>query len=130
MLAYPRAVAEEKVETPAIGYHGTDVNSAVALLNGAPLLLEVAMNLKTDGLPGFYLATDWRDAEYFAARRQPGTICNTLFLAARWRRSTRLVDSSKKYRPAGWLTFMDLRFSSRQLHFRCLIHLENKEKYR
>jgi hypothetical protein len=55
-------------------YHGTSVSSGLALLNGDPLNVEIAEQLKIDGPPGFYLATSSTDAEYFAARRSPGTI--------------------------------------------------------
>jgi hypothetical protein len=50
-------------------YHGTDLNSALALLNGAPLSADLAATLKIDGPQGFYLATNYADAEFFALRR-------------------------------------------------------------
>ena len=55
-------------------YHGTSVRSALSLLNGAPLSVSVASANKIDGPPGFYLATEWVTAEFFAVRRAPGTI--------------------------------------------------------
>lgn len=52
-------------------YHGTGEKSALALLAGAPLALDVATSLKIDGRPGFYLAEHLDDAVFFAARRAP-----------------------------------------------------------
>jgi len=57
-----------------IMYHGTDVGSAIALLNGAPLNVDIAAANKIDGPPGFFLATNPGDAEFFAARRAPGAV--------------------------------------------------------
>jgi len=57
-----------------IFYHGTDVDSAVKLLLGAPLSAEFAGNNKIDGKLGFYLATDYADTEYFALRRGEGAV--------------------------------------------------------
>jgi hypothetical protein len=60
-------------------YHGTDVTSAVALLNGASLSVEAAMenrNYPAADL-GFYLATELATAEDFALRAggtQGGTV--------------------------------------------------------
>jgi RHS repeat-associated protein len=53
-------------------FHGTDIESAVNLLNGAPLDAAAASARKIDGPPGFYLATEFDDAAYFAARRTGG----------------------------------------------------------
>lgn len=55
-------------------YHGTDVKSALALLNGAPLSVELATKLKYQsevGLSevGFYLTDNIDAAAMFAARR-------------------------------------------------------------
>ncbi|MCH2087217.1 MAG: hypothetical protein MK175_08530 [Pseudoalteromonas sp.] len=48
-------------------YHGTNLESAIALLNGAPLEIGKALELRHDlGDPGFYLATDFAVAEHFA----------------------------------------------------------------
>jgi RHS repeat-associated protein len=55
-------------------YHGTDIESAVALLNGAPLSVDTALAQKYDGPLGFFLATALGDAEYFALRREPGGV--------------------------------------------------------
>ena len=55
-------------------YHGTDLRSAVRLLNGAPLDAAVAAAAKIDGPPGFFLATVESDADYFAARRSRGGV--------------------------------------------------------
>jgi hypothetical protein len=55
-------------------YHGTDVQSGLSLLNGAPLNVSLATGNKIDGPVGFYLATDPVAAEYFALRRDPGTV--------------------------------------------------------
>jgi hypothetical protein len=54
-------------------YHGTDVQSGLALLNGLGLDAAAAAARKIDGPPGFFLAEDMDDAAFFAARRQ-GTI--------------------------------------------------------
>ncbi|HSX83790.1 MAG TPA: RHS repeat-associated core domain-containing protein, partial [Cellvibrio sp.] len=54
-------------------YHGTDVESALYLLNGGVLLASLAQNKKIDGPLGFYLSDNIVAAEYFAARRE-GTI--------------------------------------------------------
>ena len=56
-----------------VAYHGTDVTSAVRLLNREPLDIAAAATNHIDGQLGFYLATEAADAEYFALRRQ-GTI--------------------------------------------------------
>jgi len=50
-------------------YHGTDIDSALKLLNGEKLSATKAKERKIDGPEGFYLATDAGDAEYFAIRR-------------------------------------------------------------
>jgi hypothetical protein len=56
-------------------YHGTDIDSAVRLLNGEPLRADnAAARTLGERQPGFYLATREADAEYFAARRQGGVI--------------------------------------------------------
>ncbi|WP_167542949.1 SpvB/TcaC N-terminal domain-containing protein [Pseudoalteromonas prydzensis] len=55
-------------------YHGTDVQSALRILNGEPLNAVIASGNKIDGLPGFYLATDYNDAEFFALRRGEGAV--------------------------------------------------------
>jgi hypothetical protein len=65
-------------EAHQIFYYGTSVDSGLALLNGAPLSVDRAEENKLDGPPGFFLATDARDAEYFAARRDPGTVLQYL----------------------------------------------------
>jgi hypothetical protein len=49
-------------------YHGSDPMSLAALLNGADLDATAAAGRHRDGAPGFYLAFDVGDAEYFAAR--------------------------------------------------------------
>ena len=55
-------------------YHGTDRDSALALLDGEDLDLYVATERHVNGAPGFYLASSQNDAVYFAARRAPGSI--------------------------------------------------------
>jgi hypothetical protein len=55
-------------------YHGTDVNSAISLNGGAPLDPAKAAALKSDGPPGFFLAADPRDAEFFAVRGGSGAV--------------------------------------------------------
>jgi hypothetical protein len=60
--------------SPNTFYHGTSVDSAERLLAGEPLNAAVASAAKIDGPPGFFLATHPDAAEYFALRRQPGTI--------------------------------------------------------
>ncbi len=72
-----QAAALSRVRTTGGGivlYHGTDVQSALRLLNGEPLSAQVASGNKIDGLPGFYLATDYDDAVFFAARRGEGAV--------------------------------------------------------
>jgi hypothetical protein len=58
----------------SVFYHGTSVGSGLALLRGAPLSADVAAANKIDGPAGSYLATDPASAEFFAARRAPGTV--------------------------------------------------------
>lgn len=53
-------------------YHGTDLSSAEHLLAGGELDAPVAVALKIDGPPGFFLATTRCDAEFFALRRAMG----------------------------------------------------------
>lgn len=55
-------------------YHGTDLQSAVRLLNGDPLDAAVAAAAKIDGPAGFFLATVEPDADFFAARRGRGGV--------------------------------------------------------
>src|SRR5438067_4555706 len=55
-------------------FHGTDVDSALRLLNGEPLDAAKAAASKIDGPPGFFLTTEYADAEYFALRRAPGGV--------------------------------------------------------
>lgn len=55
-------------------YHGTDLESARRLAAGGALDIDPAMALKIDGPPGFYLASDAGDAEFFAARRDQGAV--------------------------------------------------------
>jgi hypothetical protein len=50
-------------------YHGSDVESLVDLVNGADLDAKAAEDRHRNGAPGFYMAFDAGDAEYFAARR-------------------------------------------------------------
>lgn len=58
------------VHNACVFYHGASEASIRALYAGAPLDAEVAASLKTDGPPGFFLATDSAAAEYFAARAE------------------------------------------------------------
>jgi hypothetical protein len=53
-------------------YHGTDVESALGLLNGDELDGTIAADRHINGAPGFYLATEEGDAEFFAIRRDLG----------------------------------------------------------
>lgn len=55
-------------------YHGTDADSALRLVNGEPLDAAKAAALKIDGPRGFFLATEYDDAEYFALRRVRGAV--------------------------------------------------------
>ena len=55
-------------------YHGTDVDSALRFMNGEPLDAAKAAAAKIDGPPGFFLATEYDDAEYFALRRVRGAV--------------------------------------------------------
>lgn len=61
-------------QPPQNFYHGTSAQSGLALLNGVPLSAAEALTNKIDGPPGFYMATNPVDAEYFSYRRTPGTI--------------------------------------------------------
>jgi hypothetical protein len=55
-------------------YHGTGVEWAFELLNGDALDVTTALTHHWNGAPGFYLATEQTDAEFFALRRAPGYI--------------------------------------------------------
>ena len=55
-------------------YHGTALESATRLSVGHPLDIAAAFALKIDGPPGFYLATELADAEFFAVRRAQGAV--------------------------------------------------------
>lgn len=55
-------------------FHGTDLLSATSLLNGADLDLAEAANGKIDGPPGFFLAAEIADAEFFALRRVQSSV--------------------------------------------------------
>jgi hypothetical protein len=55
-------------------YHGTSLQSGLALLHGMPLSIAAAAAQKIDGPAGFYLASDRAAAAFFAARRTPDTI--------------------------------------------------------
>jgi RHS repeat-associated protein len=55
-------------------FHGTDLASAGRLLEGEPLSAARAAETHIEGDPGFYLATHEGDAEFFAARREPGGV--------------------------------------------------------
>jgi hypothetical protein len=55
-------------------FHGTDLDSARRLLAGEPLDAVKAAAAKIDGPPGFFLAAEYADAEYFALRRAPGAV--------------------------------------------------------
>lgn len=55
-------------------YHGSDVESIRDLLAGTELDQTVAVDRHVNGAPGFYLATEHGDAEYFALRRSPGAV--------------------------------------------------------
>jgi hypothetical protein len=57
---------------PLTAFHGTDLSSAKRLLAGDPLDAATAALLKTDGLPGFFLASRAADAEFFAVRQTRG----------------------------------------------------------
>jgi hypothetical protein len=79
-------------------YHGTDLPSAERLLAGSALDATAAAPLKIDGLPGFFLATELSDAEFFALRRSRRIAVVLAFdlsdLAAE-----RLVDAGAAWRP-------------------------------
>jgi hypothetical protein len=55
-------------------FHGTHVDFAIAFEVGSPLDVAIAAEHHIDGEPGFYLATDEGDAEFFAARRWLGRV--------------------------------------------------------
>ena len=63
-----------------IFYHGTDLASAIALLNGAPLEISIALKKRHDiGDLGFYLATHYDVAYHYATvRGTEGTILQYL----------------------------------------------------
>jgi len=73
------SITQTHIKSSAIGrterggiilFHGTDIPSALALLNGAPLEVEKSIQLRHDiGDIGFYLATDIGVAEHFAVVR-------------------------------------------------------------
>lgn len=65
-----------------VWYHGTSLSAALSLLNGAELNLEIALEQKIDGPPGFYLADDADVAAFFAVRRAPGTVLRYTISAA------------------------------------------------
>jgi RHS repeat-associated protein len=48
-------------------YHGTSAESGLALLNGAPLSIEGVQQNTNGAPPGFYLATDPVEAQYFGS---------------------------------------------------------------
>ena len=70
--AIPDEIISSKKPSPL--FHGTDLKSAEALLKNPKLDADVAAAKKIDGPEGFYLADDVGDAEFFAARREPGAI--------------------------------------------------------
>jgi hypothetical protein len=53
-------------------FHGTDLESARRLLGGEPLDSVKAAPLKIDGPPGFFMAFEVADAEFFALRQRRG----------------------------------------------------------
>src|SRR4051812_143204 len=55
-------------------FHGTSEAHAYGLISGIPLSADTAAALKIDGPPGFYLAEEESDAEFFALRRGRGAI--------------------------------------------------------
>ena len=55
-------------------FHGTAVRHAYGLSAGADLSAPAAAADKIDGAPGFFLAVEESDAEFFAARRDPGAV--------------------------------------------------------
>jgi hypothetical protein len=55
-------------------YHGTDPGSAIDLLNGSPLDAATAVAKHTDGPGGFFMATHFDDAAFFATRNGPGAV--------------------------------------------------------
>jgi len=52
-----------------IFYHGTELASAQSLHHDLLLDAAIAADLHIDGADGFYMATRFEDAEFFAARR-------------------------------------------------------------
>lgn len=55
-------------------HHGTDIDSAVDLLNGTPLDAVAAAAKHTDGPGGFFMATHYDDAAFFATRNGTGAV--------------------------------------------------------
>jgi RHS repeat-associated protein len=71
-------MCEPNEDPPWKLYHGTSVDSGLALLNGTPLDATTAASQKIDGPPGFYLSSSPNDAEFFAARRNGTTLQYTI----------------------------------------------------
>jgi hypothetical protein len=59
---------------PHTYFHGTDLTSARLLLGGSDLDGVTAAANKVDGPPGFFLATEFDAAEFFALRRSPAAV--------------------------------------------------------
>ena len=68
---------------PGVTFHGTDVDSALHLLNGGRLDAAMAAARKIEGSPGFFLATHADDAFFFASRRSGTVLKFELSAAAR-----------------------------------------------
>ncbi|MBV1909340.1 MAG: VCBS repeat-containing protein [Kangiellaceae bacterium] len=70
-----KTMREDDSEAVFILYHGTDKPTGLRLLAGEPLNFSLAMeNRKTNGETGFYLATNFDDALYFAERTGNGYV--------------------------------------------------------
>ncbi len=69
IVAIRTAATSKTDEHSLVFFHGTNLESAMALWAGAPLEVETAISLKHEkmAVPGFYLATNIIAAEHFAA---------------------------------------------------------------
>jgi hypothetical protein len=60
---------------PTTFYHGADVNSLLDVLNNGLDASKAAASY-TDGPGGFFMATKYSDAEFFAVRNGSGAVIN------------------------------------------------------
>ena len=70
-------------------FHGTAIDAARDILRGEKLNTVKAASNKIDGPPGFFLATEITDAEFFALRRAPGGALELTCQQKQWDDSNR-----------------------------------------